>query len=116
MGVFEMVVAIVTISVIGGVITNGSARIPALVAAVVDPLISPVIVYKIYVFIAAVMAPLAIVLGARLAGLGTAHGALAAARRIHHHIRKRPAALLGQLEAASPWFSMLPRPFFPAGP
>lgn len=62
----------------GGLVTNGSGRIPAALAMLLDPAVPPVVAYKIYVFLAELLAPLAVVLAARLAGLGVTQAIVAA--------------------------------------
>lgn len=61
----------------GGLVVNGSGRIPAALAISLDSAVSPVVAYKIYVFLAELIAPLAVVLAARLAGVGFMHSAVA---------------------------------------
>lgn len=63
---------------IGGLVTNGSGRVPAALAMLLDPVVTPVVAYKIYVFLAELIAPLAVVLAASLAGLACMQAFVAA--------------------------------------
>ena len=51
---------------IGGVNYNASAKFPALLAALFSPVLSPIVAYKFYVFISALLAPAFVVLAMRL--------------------------------------------------